>query len=157
MKDYPCERYLRDSRITTIYEGTSQLQVVAAIAGVTGGLVHDVVADILGKEDWHAEHPRMTNLLKALDEAVEYVKGREDAKAYHDLSARKLVDAGIALIVAALFVKLAEKYEHKNAALMFWLNNEFPRVRGELEKVMSGYAGAVSDFETLAPAVPVED
>ena len=47
MKDYPVERYLRDARITTIYEGTSQLQVVAAIAGVTGGLVKDVVADVL--------------------------------------------------------------------------------------------------------------
>ena len=32
MKDYPVERHLRDSRITTIYEGTSQLQVVAAVA-----------------------------------------------------------------------------------------------------------------------------
>ncbi len=33
MKDYASERHLRDSRITTIYEGTSQLQVVAAVAG----------------------------------------------------------------------------------------------------------------------------
>ena len=37
MKDYAAERYLRDSRITTIYEGTSQLQVVAAVRGVTSG------------------------------------------------------------------------------------------------------------------------
>ncbi len=157
MKDYPCERYLRDSRITTIYEGTSQLQVVAAIAGVTGGLVKDVIADILGKEDWHGEHPRMTKLLESLDAAVEYIKGREDAKVYHDLSARKLVDAAIALIVAALFVKLAEKYDYKKAALNFWLNVEFPRVRAGLEQVMSGYVGSTAEFETLAPAVPVED
>jgi hypothetical protein len=34
MKDYAAERYLRDARITTIYEGTSQLQVVAAVRGV---------------------------------------------------------------------------------------------------------------------------
>jgi alkylation response protein AidB-like acyl-CoA dehydrogenase len=157
MKDYPCERYLRDSRITTIYEGTSQLQVVAAIAGVTGGLVKEVIADILGKEDWHGEHPRMTALLKALDDAIEYVKGREDSKTYHDLSARKLVDAGIALVVAALFVKAAEKYDYKKPALEFWLNMEFPRVRAGLEQVMSGYVGATADFETLAPAVPAED
>ena len=157
MKDYPCERYLRDSRITTIYEGTSQLQVVAAIAGVTGGLVKDVVADILGKEDWHAEHPRMTKLLADLDAAVEYVKGREDAKTYHDLSARKLVDAAIALVVAALFVKAAEKFDYKKPALEFWLNVEFPRVRAGLEQVMSGYAGAAADFETLAPMPPDED
>lgn len=37
MKDYPIERIYRDARITTIYEGTTQLQVVAAIKGVTTG------------------------------------------------------------------------------------------------------------------------
>lgn len=156
MKDYPCERYLRDSRITTIYEGTSQLQVVAAVAGVTGGLVRDVIDDILGA-GWSPAHPRMTALLADLDAAVAYVKGREDAKAYHDLSARKLVDAGIALVVAALFVKAAEKIDSKKVALDHWLNVEFPRVRAGLEQVRSGYAGSVEAFETLAPAVPVVD
>ena len=155
MKDYPSERYLRDARITTIYEGTSQLQVVAAIAGVTGGLVHDVLDDVLGA-GWSAAHPRMTQLLAELDAAVEFVKAREDAKAYHDLSARKLVDAGIALVVAALFVKTSEKIDYKKAALDYWLNIEFPRVRGELQQVMNGYAGAVDAFETLAPAVVAE-
>ncbi len=155
MKDYPCERYLRDSRITTIYEGTSQLQVVAAIAGVTGGLVKDVIDDILG-EGWSAQHPRMTALMNELDEAIAYVKGREDAKVYHDLSARKLVDAAIALVVAALFVMLASKYDYKKAALEFWLNVEFPRVKAGLAQVMSGYVGSTADFETLAPAVPQE-
>ena len=155
MKDYPCERYLRDSRITTIYEGTSQLQVVAAIAGVTGGLVKDVIDDILG-EGWSAQHPRMTALMNELDEAIAYVKGREDAKVYHDLSARKLVDAAIALVVAALFVMLASKYDYKKVALEFWLNVEFPRVKAGLAQVMSGYVGSTADFETLAPAVPQE-
>ena len=37
IKDYAAERYARDARITTIYEGTSQLQVVAAVRGVTSG------------------------------------------------------------------------------------------------------------------------
>ena len=66
MKDYPVERYLRDSRITTIYEGTSQLQVIAAIAGVTGGMVKDVVADAL-------EGVELTDSLKAkLDEIAKF-------------------------------------------------------------------------------------
>ena len=154
MKDYPVERYLRDARITTIYEGTSQLQVVAAIAGVTGGLVAAVVNDILG-EGWSSAHPRMATLLSSLDEAIAYVKSREDAKDYHDLSARRLVDAGIALVVAALFVKLEEKgVAGKHESLWYWLNVEFPRVRAGLEIVKGGYAGAVNDFEALAPAVP---
>ncbi len=37
MKDYPIERIYRDARITSIYEGTTQLQVVAATRGVTTG------------------------------------------------------------------------------------------------------------------------
>ncbi len=157
MKDYPVERYLRDSRITTIYEGTSQLQVVAAVAGVTGGLVKDVIKDIFGKADWQAEHPRMTALLADLDSALEFVKNHEDSRTYLDLSARKLVDAGIALIVTALLHQLSLKFPAKEAALKHWMMVEFPRVKGGLEQVKSGYVGSVADFETLAPAVPVVD
>ena len=157
MKDYPVERYLRDSRITTIYEGTSQLQVVAAVAGVTGGLVKDVLVDIFGKADWQGEQPQMAALLTDLDVAIEYAKGREDARTYMDLSARKLVDAGIALIVAALFAQMSLKVPEKGRALMHWMMTEFPRVRAGLEQVKSGYVGSVTDFETLAPAVPVMD
>ena len=150
MKDYPCERYLRDSRIATIYEGTSQLQVVAAVAGVTGGLVKDVIDDILG-EGWRAHHPRMAALLNDLTATVESLKAHEDAKTYHDLSARKLVDVGIWLVVAALFVKASEKKASKKAALEFWLQVALPRVRAELELVKSGYMGSTVDFETLVP------
>ena len=157
MKDYPVERYLRDSRITTIYEGTSQLQVVAAVAGVVGGLVKDVLADIFGKSDWQGEQPQMAALLADLDAAIEYAKGREDARTYMDLSARKLVDAGIALVVAALFAQMSLKYPEKGKALLHWMMTEFPRVKAGLEQVKGGYAGSVSDFEALAPAVPVMD
>ena len=157
MKDYPVERYLRDSRITTIYEGTSQLQVVAAGAGVMGGLVKDVLVDIFGKTDWQPEHPRMMALLADLDAAIEYAKGREDARSYMDLSARKLVDAGIALVVAGLFAQMSLKYPEKGKALMHWMMTEFPRVKAGLEQVKSGYVGSVDDFETLAPEVPVMD
>ena len=149
MKDYPVERYLRDSRITTIYEGTSQLQVIAAIAGVTGGLVKDVIADIFGKDDWQGEHPRMTKLLAKLDEAIAFVKTR-DAE-YRDLSARKLVDAAIALVNTALLFKCG-----KDEALMHWMMTRFPSAYAELEKVTSGYAGCLSDFDKLAPSVVEE-
>ena len=157
MKDYPCERYLRDSRITTIYEGTSQLQVVAASAGVMGGLVKDVIVDIFGKADWQGEHPRMSALLADLDEAITAAKEHEDSTTYCNLSARKLVDAGIALVVTALLHQMSLKYPEKGKALMHWMMVEFPRVKAGLEQVKSGYVGSVSDFETLAPAVPVMD
>ena len=63
-----------------------------------------------------------------------------------------------ALVVAALFVMLSEKgVAGKEAALWFWLNVEFPRVRAGLEVVKGGYAAQVGEFEALAPAVPEAD
>ena len=43
MKDYACERIYRDARITSIYEGTTQLQVVAAIRHVTTGTYKQLI------------------------------------------------------------------------------------------------------------------
>ena len=46
MTDYPVERHLRDARITTIYEGTSQLQIVAAVRGVASRAYEKYIADL---------------------------------------------------------------------------------------------------------------
>ena len=156
MKDYPCERYLRDSRITTIYEGTSQLQVVAAVAGVMGGLVKDVVADVLDgvelDDALKAPVAEIEKLNGELDAAIEFTKNHPDGKAFADLSARKLVDAAIAVVIGALFVRFAAKFADKKPALVHWLGNEFPKVRGDLAKVTSGYSACLADFEAMAPA-----
>ncbi|MHC4456663.1 MAG: acyl-CoA dehydrogenase family protein [Planctomycetota bacterium] len=46
MRDYACERHARDARITTIYEGTSQLQIVAAVRGVCSGTAEKFLAEL---------------------------------------------------------------------------------------------------------------
>ncbi len=51
MRDYPSERHARDARITTIYEGTSQLQVVAAVRGVCSGTAGKFLAE-LAQQDY---------------------------------------------------------------------------------------------------------
>ena len=160
MKDYPVERYLRDARITTIYEGTSQLQVVAAIAGVMAGLYKDVVADVyegLDTSAFEAEKAEIAKLVSELDVAVEYVKNHPEGKVYHDLHARQLVDATIAVIVGALFVRKAAKFAEYKPALAYWLATKYPTARAELAKAQSGYIASVTDFEALAPAVTLAD
>ena len=148
MKDYPCERYLRDSRITTIYEGTSQLQVIAAVAGVASLAVKDVVADIVDgiepDDDLKAKLAAVMTLNAELENAVAFAKAHPQGKAYMDLSARKLVDAGIAIVVGALFVRMAAKCEAKRATLEHWLAERFPEARAALAKVMSGYTGCLA-------------
>lgn len=160
MKDYPVERYLRDARITSIYEGTSQLQVVAAIAGVTAGLYNDVVADVYNGIDtsaFEAEKAEIAKLAAEVDSAVAYVKAHPEGKAYHDLHARQLVDGAIAAIVGALFVRFAAKFEEKKPSLAYWLATKFPTAYAELAKAKSGNMASVTDFEKIAPAVVQED
>ncbi|GAI94656.1 unnamed protein product, partial [marine sediment metagenome] len=64
MRDYACERHARDARITTIYEGTSQLQIVAAVRGVCSGTAGKFIAELAQQQF----QPELKDLLKKLAE-----------------------------------------------------------------------------------------
>ena len=66
-------------------------------------------------------------------------------------------DAAIAVVVGALFVRLAAKIPAKASALAHHLAYAFPAARCELVKATSGYSASFNAFETLAPALPEED
>ncbi len=97
MKDYPCERLYRDARIMNIYEGTSQLQVVAAINGITKGTFMEQIARYAEAEYCDAVKPSveklaaLTERVKAMVERVETIN--RDFPAYKDFHARRLVES----------------------------------------------------------------
>lgn len=161
MKDYPVERYLRDSRITTIYEGTSQLQVVAAIAGVSAGLYRDVAADALeGVEIPEALAPAKAGvdaLAEKLDAAVEYAKGHPAGKTYHDLHARELVDAAIGVVAGSLFIRFAAKFPEKTPAAIWWTRSRSRLFEAGLGSALGGCMLSVDSFEAIAPAPAAAD
>ena len=95
MKDYACERIYRDARITSIYEGTTQLQVVAAIRHVFTGTYMSRMEEYAAME-YDAQDKKLYDTLldmnKAYAEAVAKVgEGREN-EGYADFMARKLVE-----------------------------------------------------------------
>ncbi len=157
MKDYPVERNLRDSRITTIYEGTSQLQVVAAVAGMTSGTAQALIEELIDR-NWPADIKPMIERIREglglLGESVEYIK-TATGNGYKDLYARKLVDIGIYLIVAALFCDQATASEAKKAVAKYWLSWRMPEIRMLKEQICSGENMVVNEFETLAGPLPV--
>ena len=65
--------------------------------------------------------------------------------------------ASIAVVIGALFVRLAAKIPAKASALAHHLAYAFPAARCELAKATSGYNASFNAFETLAPALPEED
>ena len=156
MQDYPVERYLRDARITSIYEGTSQLQVVAAVRGVCSGTFEKRVAEL--EEQAFTDELLLElrrQLIKAKQlvlEGVTFVKGK--GADYMDLYGRKLVDSAIMVLVGHLFVRQAVADERKKRVARRFIETSLPVVRRDIERVCSGDKSAVEEYATIAGPVP---
>lgn len=115
MKDYPVERLARDARITNIYEGTSQLQVVAAIKGVTTGTFLSQIKGYETQEvsqDLQVAHDQLVALTAEYEEAVKYVTESENSSdQFLDLHARRLVEMGGHIILSYLMIIQASDAE----------------------------------------------
>ena len=106
MKDYACERLYRDARITSIYEGTTQLQVVAAIRHVTTGtylsLIREYESEAV-KPELQSLKDRLIAMTAVYAEAVDKVGSVEDT-AYGDFMARRLVEMAGNIIMSYLLL-----------------------------------------------------
>lgn len=113
MKDYACERVYRDARITSIYEGTTQLQVVAAIRHVTTGTYHSLIKTYQ-EQDVKPEFEGMKTMLGELTDiyatAVEKVTALKNSE-YTDFMARRLVEMAGEIIMAYLVMYDANRNE----------------------------------------------
>lgn len=157
MTDYPVERYLRDARITTIYEGTSQLQVVAAVRGVCSGAFERWVAE-------REEHTYNDELLDALRqkllaakdrvlEAIAFVK--EHGNDFMDLVGRRLVDSACTVIIGHLLVGHAAKSERKRAVAQRFLRRNLAQLDADIAFILEHDTSPLHELETLAGAPPV--
>ncbi|WP_176013879.1 acyl-CoA dehydrogenase family protein [Victivallis sp. Marseille-Q1083] len=122
MRDFNAERFYRDARITNIYEGTTQLQVVAAIGGVIQRDNDKRIAELFALP-YTGKLARLKEMLGELYakhlEAVRFVADKRCPE-YHDLMARHLVDMETYVFVGLLMLRdachdaervvLAERY-----------------------------------------------
>lgn len=113
MKDYACERVYRDARIISIYEGTTQLQVVAAIRHVTTGTYLGLIKSYDEQEIAESLKPlkeQLVAMTAAYEKAVETVGAVKDA-AYGDFMARRLVEMAGNIIMGYLLLLDATRNE----------------------------------------------
>ena len=178
MRDYACERYARDARITTIYEGTSQLQVVAAVRGVCAGTAEKYITGLAGQE-YDAE---LKDLLGLLAEGSEIMVktaafAKEQGANYMDLYGRALVDIAIMLINGYLFCSQASgkvdmqvpvaQDDNNNGQMIsmkkrkvmmarrYIAQNE-KQIRALADKIFSGDKSTFEQYEALIGPVPQE-
>lgn len=106
MKDYACERIYRDARITSIYEGTTQLQVVAAIRHVTTGTYLSKIMEYEAAEinaDQLPLRQRLVAMREKYAAAVEKVTATKDNELI-DFMARRLVEMAGNIIMGHLLL-----------------------------------------------------
>lgn len=130
MKDYACERIYRDARILTIYEGTSQLQTVAAIRHVTTGTYLKQIRHYESlpiNPEFDSIRKRlitMTNLLEHSIERVNEAKSQE----YIDFHARRLVEMAGHIVMSYLLIIDATRDKEDLFRKSAFIYNKFAEV-----------------------------
>ena len=107
MKDYACERIYRDARITSIYEGTTQLQVVAAINHVVKGTYLARIKEYEAEEyseNLSALKAKLVAMTNAYEKAVAAVEEVRENMEYKDFVARRLVEMAGHIIMGYLLL-----------------------------------------------------
>ena len=104
--EYKCQRLYRDARIFSIYEGTTQLQVVAAIRYITNGTYLTIMKEMIAKEVSEEMKPlqvRIQKMMELYEQSLEYVKQSENQEV-QDFLARRLYDMTADILMSLLIV-----------------------------------------------------
>ena len=109
--EYKCQRLFRDARIFSIYEGTTQLQVVAAIRYVTNGTYLGIIKEMLEKEvapEFQALKDRVAKMVEKYEDAINHVKEAANND-LHDFLARRLYNMTAEIIMSLLILDDASR------------------------------------------------
>ncbi len=148
MKDYACERLYRDARITSIYEGTTQLQVVAAIRHVTTGTylnkIHEFEAMEVVPEDEDVK-TTLSFMTQQYAAAVEAVMGVKDSS-YQDFMARRLVEMAGHIIMSYLLLEDCQRDASVRRSLHVYLKYGQAEVARHADFIENFRPEQISDY-----------
>lgn len=139
MKDFPVERLFRDARITNIYEGTSQLQVVAAIRGVGNGAYLSLIREY-EKEQVQPEFEHLKSSLKELTDMFDQVsKLVMEAKNNEliDFHARRLVEIAGYIVMSYLLLQDTHRDEQYRKSADIFIRKAKTEILSRVEFIRS--------------------
>ena len=151
MREFNVERLSRDARITTIYEGTTQLQVIGAVVGITSGALGQYLSQ-LGERQFRRELIPLASACREMRErlarCLQALKNIND-RAYSDLMARRLVDLGCDGLGAHLLLVQAEKDPARALPAERFIREALPRLRMQADYISSGDKLIIEQREAL--------
>jgi alkylation response protein AidB-like acyl-CoA dehydrogenase len=139
MREFKVERYYRDMRVTSIYEGTSQLQVVAATGGLLGHTLGDLLEEWMGL-DYPGElaplKDQLENSTRLFNQCIDHLRGQEEPELIN-YYATDLVDAAAYVLNSWLLLQSAHTSERKQELSRVYLAETLPRLRGVLSSLQA--------------------
>jgi hypothetical protein len=151
MKDFNIERHYRDARITNIYEGTTQLQFVAAIGGVITRVMEPELdkMECLFTEDFQKPYLKeLKEKRELLSKTIDYIKQKDDHtyQAYHS---GRIVDMAAKLYTAYLFLKYAPHSDNKKKTTAVFFEREMSEIEKNYALVTQGGSAVIDEFSAL--------
>jgi hypothetical protein len=137
MRDYTCERLYRDARITSIYEGTTQLQVVAALRYVTSGVYSQYVKDMLATLPDSESKAAISAMVEKLDAMTAHVMELKETELI-DFCGRRLMESAAYCVMSTLLLRDSiETPELFDKSLKVFLDYSRSQVEGHYSVVMT--------------------
>jgi hypothetical protein len=140
MREFNVERHFRDIRVTNIYEGTSQLQIVAA----TGGLLGHALDDLLtawAAEDYDPElatlKDRANEATALLNRSIDHLREQGDRELI-DYYASDLVDVAVRVLTSWLVLQDARASELKRELARVYIGENLPKICGGAAMLQTG-------------------
>lgn len=151
MKEFNAERHYRDARITNIYEGTTQLQVVAAIGGIVKGAAADLLDEYEKAYDYSSvepSHKKVKEIVEEFKKAVAHVRDKGDAT-FQDYHARRLTEMAAKAIMGYLMLRDATRSERKKDVLKYFLELALPEVKMKSAMILSDMSTLLEKKEVI--------
>ena len=147
MRDYACERLYRDARITSIYEGTTQLQVVAALRYVTSGVYSQFVKDMLATLPESESKAAISALTQKLDAMTAHVMDQKETEV-NDFCGRRLMESAAYCVMSTLLLRDSiENPDLFDKSLKVFLDYSRSQVEGHYSVVMTWDAQSMEYYK----------
>ena len=149
MLEYACQRIYRDARITSIYEGTTQLQVVAAIRYVTNGTYINILREyeqLQPSEEMRPLFDRVVNMTNRLEAAIAAVRETKSQELL-DFTARRLYEMTADCVMSHLIIQDATRApELFSASARVYLNHAEAEVEKHLNFIAHVDENSLPDY-----------
>ncbi len=151
MRDYPVEKYYRDARITNIYEGTSQMQILSAFRGILSGTMEKYYAELASAtftKQQAVVARKLERARKVLQQSVDLLNEKRDNQIM-DLCSRPLVDMAADILIGYLLLGQAGHCSRKLKVARLFITNMEPVLKMRAGRIKHADTACLKQYEIL--------